>query len=186
MSLSHVCGFMATMKSTPPRRPSQPRSETRTSYQVGRPWMLEGKMLRGLTGTPMRRIALEKSAFAEADPEPFTLANLTTKSFTAASGAGVACAPSALASGATSGMERSLDLVGDRFHAGDDRSDLLGRPRLLGAGHDAEQLRRAGVAFDRDVRVLGALVAAKRGAHAPRKREVVDQAQGLAGLLEAP
>src|SRR6476659_5056928 len=26
----------------------------RTSYQVGRPWMLEGKMLRGATGMPMR------------------------------------------------------------------------------------------------------------------------------------
>src|SRR5450755_1174735 len=159
------------MRSVPPRAPRWPVSEMRTSYQVGRPWMLEGKMLRGLTGTPMRRIALAKSAFAEADPEPFTLANLTTKSFTAASGAGAACAPSAFASGATSGMERCLDLVRDGFHAGDDRRDLLGRPRLLGTGHDAEQLRRAVVAFDRDVRILGALVAAKRRAHAPRKRE---------------
>src|SRR5213594_2539614 len=43
------------MRSTPPRRPSQPDSETRTSYQVGRPWMFEGKMLRGLTGTPILR-----------------------------------------------------------------------------------------------------------------------------------
>ena len=25
-------------------------------YQVGRPWMFEGKMLRGAIGTPMRRI----------------------------------------------------------------------------------------------------------------------------------
>ena len=33
-----------------------PASETRTSYQVGRPWMFEGKMLRDATGTPMRRI----------------------------------------------------------------------------------------------------------------------------------
>src|SRR3954467_5965941 len=74
---------MATMRSTPPRRPSQPASETRTSYQVGRPWMFDGKMLRGLTGTPMRRIDLAKSVLAEAEPEPFTLANLTTKSLTA-------------------------------------------------------------------------------------------------------
>src|SRR5260221_11229386 len=85
MSLSHVCGFIATMRSTPPRRPSQPCCETRTSYHVGRPWMFEGKMLRGLTGTPMRRIALANSALAEAEPEPFTLANFTTKSLTASS-----------------------------------------------------------------------------------------------------
>src|SRR5476649_721054 len=136
------------MKSTPPRRPIQPRSQTRTSYHVGRPWMLEGKMLRGLTGTPMRRIDFAKSAFAEADPDPFTLANLTTKSFTAASGAGAACAPSALASGATSGMERRLDLVGYRFHAGDERRDLLRRASFAGCRHHAEQPRRAGVALD--------------------------------------
>src|SRR5947209_8341262 len=70
------------MRSTPPRRPSHPDSDTRTSYQVGRPWMFDGKMLRGLTGTPMRRIAFAKSSFAEAEPEPFTLANLTTKALT--------------------------------------------------------------------------------------------------------
>src|SRR6185436_6054945 len=70
------------IRSTPPRRPSQPRSDTRTSYQVGRPWMFDGKMLRGLTGTPMRRIDLAKRVFAEAEPEPLTLANLRTKSFT--------------------------------------------------------------------------------------------------------
>src|ERR1700693_765372 len=70
------------MRSTPPRRPSQPDSETRTSYHVGRPWMFEGKMLRGLTGTPIRRIALAKSSLAEAEPEPLTLANLTTKALT--------------------------------------------------------------------------------------------------------
>src|SRR4051812_30629378 len=69
--------------STPPRRPSQPASQTRTSYQVGRPWMLLGKMLRGLTGTPMRRMARANSSLAEAEPEPLTLANLTTKSLMA-------------------------------------------------------------------------------------------------------
>src|SRR3954471_1378557 len=69
--------------STPPRRPSQPCSLTRTSYHVGRPWMLLGKMLRVATGTPMRRIARANSSLAEAEPEPFTLANLRTKSFVA-------------------------------------------------------------------------------------------------------
>src|SRR5882672_722015 len=70
------------MRSTRPLQPSQPRSLMRISYQVGRPWMFEGKMLRGLTGTPMRRIALANSSFADAEPEPLTLANFTTKAFT--------------------------------------------------------------------------------------------------------
>src|SRR4051812_26738451 len=42
--------------------------------------MFDGKMLRGATGTPMRRIERAKSSLAEAEPEPLTLANLTTKS----------------------------------------------------------------------------------------------------------
>jgi hypothetical protein len=32
--------------------------------------MFDGKMLRGLTGTPMRRIERANSSLAEADPEP--------------------------------------------------------------------------------------------------------------------
>src|SRR5256885_186503 len=77
------------MRSTPPRRPRHPASFTRTSNHVGRPWMFDGKMLRGATGTPMRRIAFAKSRFAEADPEPFTFANFTTKSLIRSSGATV-------------------------------------------------------------------------------------------------
>src|ERR1041384_3920634 len=88
-SLSQVCGFMQTIRSTPPRRPSQPSPDTRTSYQVGRPWMFEGKMLRAQTGTPIRRIERANSSLADADPEPFTLANLTTKSLTAAIACGM-------------------------------------------------------------------------------------------------
>jgi hypothetical protein len=49
--------------------------------------MFEGKIFFGVTGTPMRKIALVKSAFAEAEPVPFTFANLTTKSFILISGA---------------------------------------------------------------------------------------------------
>src|SRR4051812_31883993 len=74
---------MATIRATPPRRPSQPCSVTRTSYHVGRPWMFDGKMLRGDTGMPMRRKLFANSSFALAEPEPLTLANLTTKSLTA-------------------------------------------------------------------------------------------------------
>src|SRR6266498_18361 len=44
--------------------------------------MFDGKMLRGETGTPIRKIALAKSSLADAEPEPFTLANLTTKAVT--------------------------------------------------------------------------------------------------------
>ena len=43
-------------------------------------------MLRGLTGTPWRMMALANSSLAEAEPEPLTLANLTTKSLTASMG----------------------------------------------------------------------------------------------------
>src|SRR5215469_14127598 len=44
--------------------------------------MFDGKMLRELAGMPMRRIDLANSPLALAEPDPFTLANLTTKSLT--------------------------------------------------------------------------------------------------------
>src|SRR5262250_384068 len=44
--------------------------------------MFEGKMLRELAGMPIRRIDLANSALALAEPDPLTLANLTTKSLT--------------------------------------------------------------------------------------------------------
>jgi hypothetical protein len=44
--------------------------------------MFEGKMLRELAGMPMRKIDLANSALALAEPDPLTLANLTTKSLT--------------------------------------------------------------------------------------------------------
>jgi hypothetical protein len=50
-------------------------------------------MLRGLTGTPIRRIARAKSSLALAEPEPFTLANLTTKSLVAVSFCGMEILP---------------------------------------------------------------------------------------------
>src|SRR5262245_1270526 len=68
--------------STPPRRPRWPLSLIRTSYQVGRPWIFEGKMLRELAGIPIRRIDLAYSELALAEPDPLTLANFTTKSLT--------------------------------------------------------------------------------------------------------
>src|SRR6185295_295860 len=83
MSCAQVCGFIATIMSQPPRRPRWPFSVTRTSYQVGSPWMFDGKMLRGLTGMPMRRNDFANSSLADAEPEPLTLANLMTKSLSA-------------------------------------------------------------------------------------------------------
>src|SRR6266446_1718444 len=44
--------------------------------------MFDGKMLRELAGIPIRRIDLANSALALAEPDPLTLANLTTKSLT--------------------------------------------------------------------------------------------------------
>src|SRR4029079_12821758 len=66
----------------PPRAPRWPASEIRTSYQVGKPWMFDGKILRGEIGTPIRRMARPNSSLALAEPEPLTLAKRTTKSFT--------------------------------------------------------------------------------------------------------
>src|ERR1051325_11021523 len=74
---------MATIRSTPPRRPRCPASVIRTSYQVGRPWMVDRKMLRAATGTPIRITERAKRPLALAEPDPLTLANLTTKSLTA-------------------------------------------------------------------------------------------------------
>src|SRR5919109_3455440 len=71
---------MATIRSTPSRRARQPFSLTRTAYQVGKPWILEGKMFFGETGTPMRNNVFANMVFALAEPEPLTVANLTTKS----------------------------------------------------------------------------------------------------------
>ena len=45
--------------------------------------MFDGKMVRGETGTPIRMIDLANNSLAEAEPEPLTLENLTTKSLTA-------------------------------------------------------------------------------------------------------
>ncbi len=48
--------------------------------------MLEGKILRAPTGTPMRKTIFANRPLAEAEPEPLTLANLTTKSLVAEMG----------------------------------------------------------------------------------------------------
>jgi hypothetical protein len=42
--------------------------------------MFDGKMFFGLTGIPIRNSDFAKIVLAEAEPDPFTVANLTTKS----------------------------------------------------------------------------------------------------------
>src|SRR5690554_800097 len=81
MSCAILWALTQTNRSIPALRPKYPFSLIRTSYQVGSPWMLEGKMFLGLTGMPIRKIALANKKFALADPVPLTLANRTTKSF---------------------------------------------------------------------------------------------------------
>src|ERR1700722_877502 len=44
--------------------------------------MFDGKMLRGVAGMPLRSTDLANSVLALAEPDPLTLANLTTKSLT--------------------------------------------------------------------------------------------------------
>ena len=55
--------------------------------------MFDGKMFRDAIGTPMRRMERAKIRLALAEPEPLTLANLTTKSFSAVSGRSTAGPP---------------------------------------------------------------------------------------------
>src|SRR5437588_10520472 len=60
--------------------------------------MFEGKMLRELTGIPIRSTDLANSPLALAEPEPLTLANLTTKSLTLRIAAGAVFASNAIVS----------------------------------------------------------------------------------------
>src|SRR6266404_1592665 len=73
---------MATMRSYSSAREVWPVLLTRTSYQVGSPWMFDGNRFLPDTGIPMRKIACIKSPFALADPVPLTLASLRAKSLT--------------------------------------------------------------------------------------------------------
>src|SRR5437762_3177763 len=164
------------MRSTPPRRPSQPDSETRTSYQVGRPWMFEGKMLRGLTGTPILRIDFAKSSFAEAEPEPFTLANLTTKALTDWM-AFVMAISGRLLLRRTAAVAGVRQIEQELLHVPGARGAALGaqpavQAHVLVLRHDLAGLERA-----RDVEVLGGI---------PRRRgEAGAQLRFLAVLGES-
>src|SRR6266404_6103285 len=68
---------MATIRSYSSARAVWPVLLTRTSYQVGRPWMFEGNRFLPDTGIPMRKMACIKSPFALAEPVPLTLTILS-------------------------------------------------------------------------------------------------------------
>src|SRR5258708_12488602 len=71
---------MATIRSYSSARAVWPVLLTRTSYQVGRPWMVEGNRFLPDTGIPMRKMACMSSPLALAEPVPLTLASLRAKS----------------------------------------------------------------------------------------------------------
>src|SRR3954470_11232764 len=68
------------MRSYSEARAVLPDLLTRTSYQVGRPWMFEGNRFLPDTGIPIRKIACISRLLALAEPVPLTLASLSAKS----------------------------------------------------------------------------------------------------------
>ena len=50
-------------------------------YQVGIPWMFEGKIFRAETGMPILKIARKMVLLAVALPDPLTVAKVIEKSF---------------------------------------------------------------------------------------------------------
>ena len=76
---------MATIRSYSGLRAVHPSPLTRISYQVGRPWMLEGNTFFPVTGIPMRKMACMRRPLALADPVPLTVAILRARSLIRAS-----------------------------------------------------------------------------------------------------
>src|SRR3984957_9178921 len=70
------------MRSYSRARATCPSLLTRISYQVGRPWMFDGKRFFPETGTPIRKIARINRLLALDDPVPLTFASLIAKSLT--------------------------------------------------------------------------------------------------------
>src|SRR4051794_11114858 len=95
--------------------------------------MFDGKMLRGATGTPIRRIDRANSSFALADPDPLTFANFTTKSFVAS----IRFIPNSLHEGSP-GSPGHLQLHYARLPVGRRAREAL--PSLAGVGHSKREL----------------------------------------------
>src|SRR5215813_3631948 len=141
----------------------------RTSYQVGRPWMLEGKMFFGLTASPMRNNVLAKMVLALAEPEPLTVANFTTKSLMPLmSEPALPSAQIGVVVHQTSARRLRFD-VHELLHVpGPGRTALGTQPavqaHVLVLGHDATGLEGAG---DVEVLTLVARRYPQAGAQAP-------------------
>src|ERR1035437_1326501 len=82
MSLAYVPVFSATTRSISGGRAVYPSLLTRISYQVGSPWMFDGKMFLPETGIPIRKMLCIRRLFALADPVPFTVAILKANELT--------------------------------------------------------------------------------------------------------
>src|ERR1051326_8732793 len=79
---------------------------------------------------------------------------------------------------------RGLQLVVDALHALDAARDIGGGVRLGGRVDHAEQLRHAVGTLHHERGFRRALVAAKRGAHAPLERQVLHHAHRFGRFLE--
>src|ERR1019366_8424328 len=121
MSFAYVLVFRATTRSSSGGRAVYPSLLTRISYQVGNPWMFDGKMFLPETGIPIRKMDCMRRLFALADPVPFTVAILNEKSLTPKAG-------STEAGGADFGLvierhRRPLPASGFRLPAGQRRTE---------------------------------------------------------------
>src|SRR5512133_894947 len=75
-------GFIATSRSTSGLRAVHPSPLARIVNHVGRPAMLDGKMFFPETGTPIWKMARRRTALADCEPEPFTVATWIARSLT--------------------------------------------------------------------------------------------------------
>src|SRR5690348_13354379 len=84
MSSLAVLRLRATTISAVSRRAMKPSLLTRIENQVGRPWMLDGKMFLPLTGMPILKRARRRVLLAVWLPEPLTVAATMVKLLTPA------------------------------------------------------------------------------------------------------
>ena len=80
MSFSSVSGFIATTRSRSPGRAFHPSALTRISYQVGSPWMFDGKMFFPGDRNAHAENGLHEHRVRDADPVPLTVPILKAKS----------------------------------------------------------------------------------------------------------
>jgi hypothetical protein len=79
-SRANESGFMATTISCSSLRAMKPSLLARIVYQVGKPWMLEGKRFFPETGMPILKMARKMVLLAVELPEPFLVPTMIEKS----------------------------------------------------------------------------------------------------------